>query len=97
MRGAEYQMAATVYDGTLLLGIASPEYEHESVPMGVEFPYRRICELLPPFSLMGTGSTGPYGKGSVQQQDSLSGPSGQVSARRYRFAQVITYLLEYIP
>jgi hypothetical protein len=90
-------MTGAVYDGSFFLGITSPKYEYKAVTVSVEFTDCSIGKLLPSLSLMGSGLTGTDRQSGIEQQHTLSGPTGKVPAHGNRLAQIVTYLLEYIP
>lgn len=78
----EYQMLVTVNEGTFLLCITSPKDEYQIFSFFGQDTDGSICKLFPTATLVRTGLVGAYCQGGVQQQDTLFGPSCQVTGGR---------------
>ena len=90
----EYQMLVTVNEGTFLLCITSPKDEYQIFSFFGQDTDGSICKLFPTATLVRTGLVGAYCQGGVQQQDTLFGPSCQVTGGRGWRADIFFYFFE---
>lgn len=97
VRGGEDEVTLAVDILPLALGITAPEHEDQIITLFVESSDGGIGEFLPAFVLMTAGAMRLYGKGGVEQQDSLFRPTGEVARCGYRLAEVaIEFLVDII-
>lgn len=97
VRGGEDEMTLAVDELPLALGITAPEHEDQIITLFVEGSDGGIGEFLPAFVLMAASAMRLYGKGGVEQQDTLFRPTGEVARCGYRLAEVaIEFLVDII-
>src|SRR5690606_38732231 len=88
MRRPEYTVAAGIDDLALLLRIAAPQQEHQSLALAVEHIHHMVGEAFPATALMGSGLALFYRQHGVEQQHPLPRPWQQAAVVRTRDAQV---------
>ena len=97
VRGGEDKMTLAVDILPLALGVTAPEHEDKVITLFVEGRNGSIGEFLPTFVLMASGAVRLYGKGGVEQQDTLFRPTGEVARCGYRLAEVaVEFLVDII-
>ena len=94
MSRSQYQVAVAVDEGTFPLGVCSPKNEYQMLFFFSQYPYGCVGEGFPAMILVRTGLVGTYCQCSVQQEDALLCPAGQVAAGRHVGTDVTFDFLE---
>lgn len=94
MGGGEDKVARRVDEGSLLLGIRSPEDEDKVSALRCQEAYDCVGKLFPPLPLVASCLPGSHGKRGVEQKHALLRPSGKVARRGKGLTEVALYLLE---
>lgn len=94
MHAGEDEMARTIDNGTLALGVRAPEDKDKVVAPYIQFTNNSIGEFLPALPLVRGGSMGTNSKSGIEQQHTLIGPAREVAVSGRRGSEVVLYLLE---
>lgn len=94
MGRSQYQMAVAVDEGAFPLGVCSPEDEYQVFFLLGQHSDGSVGKGLPAVILVRSGLMGAYGQRSVQQEDALLCPAGQVAAGGHVGADVTFDFLE---
>ena len=87
-------MLVSVDECALFLSICSPQDKYQMFSLLSQDANGCIGEFFPTLALVRSGLMGADRQGGVEQEHTLVGPTGQVSARRDRRSQVTFNLLE---
>ena len=94
--GLQDQVVWVVQECGLLLGVCTPQDEHDRSVLLVQDPDRCIGKMFPALSLMGTGSVSLNGQHGIEHEDSLVGPLLKISVIGDLTSQIIVKLLIYV-
>ena len=94
MHTFQYQVLARVDEFRLASGITAPKDKHQVFLILAECLDGSIGKLLPALALMARCLMGTNGKGSVELQDSLLCPAGQIARGWHRSAEIHLDFLE---
>src|ERR1700712_3427518 len=74
MHAAQYQMTLAVDQLPLLLGMTSPQKEHQAFALAIQSTDSGIGETFPALALMRSGLPRFHGEHGVEQEHSAVGP-----------------------
>ena len=94
--GLQDQVVWVVQECGLLLGVCTPQDEHDRSVLLVQDPDRCIGKMFPALSLMGTGSVSLNGQHGIEHEDSLVGPLLKIAVIGDLTSQIIVKLLIYV-
>lgn len=83
-----------IYQRSLLAGRSSPQHEYQALTFTAQRTDYRIREYLPSMPAMAESLMLPYTQAGVQQEHTLLGPSGKVTALWHGSTRFRLYLLE---
>jgi hypothetical protein len=96
VRSLEDDMFCCINEGFLFLGVTSPQEENKKITFFGECFDNRISKIFPSFSCMRHRLPRSYSQGSIEEENTLFGPTCEVTIFWTWNTEVSLNLLKYI-